>query len=268
MTSRPGKSRDSLAAELEAEILSGGLAPGDRLFSERQLAERQGVSRPMVREALRILAERGLVEIAPGRGAFVRHPSPLAGSRPLDAVYRRAHPTAWELIEARLVIESETASLAGQRAGLDDVRRLERRLQALESASDPAESVRRDLAFHLEVAVAAHNRILEAVLASLASLLAELMVRTLGEPEAHQRTARFHREVYEAIAARDPERARAAMRSHLDPAPAELGRQYDDDLDAMALRALRRLGLGDDLPRFLRDVVPADLGSGETVGAR
>ncbi len=260
MTSSPGKTRDVVAAELEREILSGGLAPGDRLLSERQLAERHTVSRPIVREALRILAERGLVEISPGRGAFVRRPSALAGVRPLDALYRRRHPTARQLSEARLMLECETASLAAQRAGLDDVRALGARLATLEAGGSPEQTVRSDLAFHLWVAAAAHNWIVEAMLGSLASLTAELMVRSLADPEVYRRSAPYHRLVYEAIAARDPAGARAAMRDHLSVASSTYGRDYDEDLDVMARRALRRLDVHDSLETFVRAVIPADPG--------
>ncbi len=260
MTNRPRTSRDAVAGELEAEIMSGGLAPGDRLPAERQLAEQHGISRPMVREALRILSERGLIRIDPGRGAFVQRPSPLAGARPLDALYRRAHPTVRELTEARMLVECETASLAARRAGLEDVRDLGGLLEELETSTAPEDLVRADLAFHLRVAAAAHSRILEAMLASLAPLSAELMVRALGEPEVHRRTAPLHARVYEAIATRDPEAARSAMQRHLEAASAGLGREYDDDLDAMAQRALRRLGVRRDLQAFLRAVLPADQG--------
>ncbi len=250
------KTREIVAAKLEAEILSGGLAPGDRLPAERRLAERHGVSRPIIREALRTLVERGLLEISPGRGAFVQRPSPLTGMRPLEAIYRRGHATAREISEARLMVECETAALAARRGGLDDVRDLGAKLGALESSGTPEDTVRNDLAFHVAVAAAAHNRIMEAMLGSVASLAAELMVRTLGDPDVYQRSARFHRLVYEAIAARDPESARAAMREHLSIASSTYGRDYDDDLDAMARRALQRLGYQEGLQAFLRAVVP------------
>ena len=262
MTSPRGKTRDVVAAELEGEILSGGLGPGDRLLSERQLAERHAVSRPIVREALRILAERGLVEISPGRGAFVQRPSALAGTRPLDALYRRGHPTARQLSEARLLLECETASLAAQRAGLDDVRMLRTCLASLEAGGGPEQTVRSDLAFHLGVAAAAHNWVIEAVLGSLASLTAELMVRSLADPDVYRRSAPYHRLVYEAIAARDPVGAGAAMRDHLSVASSTYGRDYDEDLDVMARRALRRLDIDGSLPAFVRAVIPAQAGYG------
>jgi GntR family transcriptional regulator, transcriptional repressor for pyruvate dehydrogenase complex len=253
------RSRDIVGAELEAEILSGSHAPGDRLPAERRLAEQHGVSRPMVREALRALAERGLVEVVPGRGTFVRPPSARASVRSLETHFRRGRATAREITEVRLMVECQAAALAAERGSLDDVRELEKRLTALEAAETPEETVKSDLAFHLAVTAAAHNRIMEAMLGSVASLAAELMVRSLGDPEVYRRSAPFHRRVYEAIAARDPEAARTAMHEHLQVASTTYGRDYDDDLDAMARRALRRLGYKEGLPTFLRAVTPTAL---------
>ena len=86
-------------------MLSGRLVPGDRLPSERQLAETYRLSRPMIREALRTLAERKLVKISPGRGAFVLKPSVAQGAGPLEMLYRRQGATARDLSEARLMLE-------------------------------------------------------------------------------------------------------------------------------------------------------------------
>ena len=257
MTGPQSRSRDAIAAQIEAEIVGGQLMPGDRLLSERQLSERYGASRPIVREALRSLVERGLIDVAPGRGAFVRSPSSLQGTRPLDALYRRRQPTARHLSEARIMLECEAASLAAQHAGLDDVTELQRRLDALEASRSPFESVRNDLAFHLTVAAASHNPVIETMFASIAPLSVELMVRSIGDPDVTQRSGPYHRATYEAIAARDPDRAREAMRAHLSVARDTYGRDYDQRLDTMALRALRLLGSEGSLDDFLHAVMPA-----------
>src|SRR5438876_401286 len=95
--------RSDVAAQLEAEVLSGGLEDGAKLPSERELALRLGVSRPLVREALRSLAERGLVEISPGRGTFVRTASMAEAVRPLGSHYLRQKITARHLLEVRMI---------------------------------------------------------------------------------------------------------------------------------------------------------------------
>ena len=253
MTMMSQRTRVAINTDIEGQILSGSLAPGDRLPSERRLAGQFFVSRPVVREVLRGLAERGLIEIAPSRGAFVSGVSSLAGLRPLDVLYRRRGATARQISEVRLVLEAEAASLAAERAELEQVDDLRARLERLEASHEPIETVRADLAFHLGVAAASRNPVIEAMLGSIATFTMELMVRSLGDPEVTARSAPYHKKIYEAIAARDPISAREAMRAHLSVARDTYGLDYDRNLDAMAIRALRRLGSSLSLEDFLRE---------------
>ncbi len=257
MTGQTIRTRDAIAADLEQQIVTGRLGAGSRLPSERRLSAQYGSSRPLVREALRTLVERGLIEVHPGRGAFVRRPSSLHGTRWLDVVYRRRQPTARHLSEARLMLECEAAALAAYRADLDDVTNLRRRVEALEASSTPVESVRNDLAFHLAVAAAARNPVIETMFASIAALAVELMVRSQGDPDVIRRSMPYHRATYEAIAGRDPVAAREAMRAHLSVAQETYGEDYDRILDTMAVRALQVLGSAASLEEFLRAVIPA-----------
>src|SRR6478752_5931237 len=101
--------RATLSAALEANIVSGRLAAGEKLPSERQLAVHYGVSRPIVREALRTLVERDLVVIRPGRGSYVRDARAFAAAGRLDALYRRSQATPRDLVEARMMLECTAA---------------------------------------------------------------------------------------------------------------------------------------------------------------
>src|SRR5262245_18371229 len=112
---------DAIAAALAERILSGELAPDDRLPSERRLAVEFGASRPMVREALRSLVERGLIEVEAGRGAFVRGDTGPRRFEPLDLEYRRRGTTARQLSETRLMLETEAAALATVHADAGDL---------------------------------------------------------------------------------------------------------------------------------------------------
>src|SRR5215213_6954504 len=98
--------RAALADHLEEQILAGNLAVGAKLPSERQLAERFGLSRPLVREALRGLVERRLVEVEPGRGAFVRGAHATDAAHELGLLVRRHPATPRQLVEARTMLES------------------------------------------------------------------------------------------------------------------------------------------------------------------
>lgn len=257
MTGSTPRSRDAIAADIEHQIVTGHLAGGDRLPSERRLAEQYGISRPLVREVLRTLVERGLIEVHPGRGAFVRRPSSLQVTRSLDVLYRRRQPTARHLSEARLMLECEAAALAAHRADLEDVTELRRRVEVLEASTTAVERVRNDLAFHLALAAAARNPVIETMFASIAPLTVELMVRSHGDPDVLQRSMHHHRATYEAIAARDPVAAREAMRAHLSVAQDTYGDDYDRVLDTMAVRALHLLGSSASLEEFLRVLIPA-----------
>ena len=126
---------------MEDAISEGRFAPGDRLPSERHLAESFGVSRPVIREALRTLAGRGYIEIAPGRGAFVLRPSAVQGADPLERQYLRRGATVRDLSEARLMLENEAAGLAAERASADDIADLEAALCALEGAVSALERI-------------------------------------------------------------------------------------------------------------------------------
>jgi GntR family transcriptional repressor for pyruvate dehydrogenase complex len=233
--------RAGLAAALEASILAGQIAPGTRLPSEREMAERHGVSRPAVREAIRGLVERDLIEVVPGRGAFVRHARSSDAATRLDALLRRRQPTPRHLVEARLMLEGTTAALAAKRAEGGDLEAIAAALDAFDAADGLLEQVRHDLAFHLAVARAAHNPVVETMFGAIAGLTAELMLRSLGDPATTPASLPYHRAIFDAIRDKDPVRARTAMTDHLEVAARTYGADFDRSLEAVARRELARL---------------------------
>ncbi len=249
---------DVLASALAERVRSGQLVADERLPSERQLAREFGVSRPVVREALRSLVERGLVAVEPSRGAFVRGDTGPRGFQPLDGEYLRRGTTARQLSEARLMLETEAAALAAQHADAADLATLRQAVERLEASATPLERVRNDLAFHAALAAASHNPVIETMFASIQALTVELMVRSAGDAEIVRKSAPFHRIAYEAVAVRDAAAARQAMRDHLSIAASTYGADYDQSLDATAARALRLIGSGAGLDEFLSEVLPAD----------
>jgi GntR family transcriptional repressor for pyruvate dehydrogenase complex len=254
-------SGDAIASVLAERILSGDLAADDRLPSERRLAIEFGASRPMVREALRSLIERGLIEVQPGRGAFVRGDTGPRRFEPLDLEYRRRGTTARQLSEARLMLETEAAALATEHADAGDLSALERALERLESSATPLDRVRNDLAFHTALVAASHNPMIETMFASIQGLTVELMVRSAGDAEIVRQSEPFHRIAYEAIRDRNPAAARAALQAHLSIAAHSYGEDYDRSLDTTAARALRLIGSGAGLEDFLRTVLRDETGS-------
>jgi GntR family transcriptional regulator, transcriptional repressor for pyruvate dehydrogenase complex len=234
-------SRDGLASRLEEELLGRAAQPGTKLPSERQLALRFGVSRPVVREALRSLVERGLIEISPGRGAFVRAMRMTDAARPLDALYRRQNATPRDLVEARLMLEREAAGLAAERAEPAELDAMQRILDRFDRTGDLIERARCDVAFHALIARMSHNPVIETMFSSIASLTFELMLRSLGDPAVSREGLPYHGEIFQAIRDRDAERARTAIEGHLLIARRLYGEDLDQNLDIVARRELERL---------------------------
>lgn len=252
---------DAISSALAEQVLSGELAAGDRLPSERRLALEFGASRPMVREALRSLIERGLINVEPGRGAFVLGDMATRRLQPLDLEYRRRGTTARQLSEARLMLETEAAALATEHADADDLAALGVALERLEASPTPLDRVRNDLAFHAALVRASHNPVIQTMFLSIQGLTVELMVRSAGDAEIVRQSAPYHRIAYEAIRDRNAVAARAAMQAHLSIAASTYGEDYDRSLDTTASRALRLIGSGAGLEEFLRAVVPDASGS-------
>jgi len=252
-------SGDALAGTLAERVLSGELKANDRLPSERQLAVQFGVSRPVVREALRALVERRLIEVEPSRGAFVRGDTGPSRLQPLGVEYLRRGTTARQLSEARLMLETEAAARATEHATAADLATLRAALERLEASANPLERVRNDLAFHAALVAASHNPVIETMFASIQGLTVELMVRSAGDAEIVRKSAPYHRLAYQAVVDQDGVAARAAIQAHLSIAASTYGDDYDQSLDATAARALRLIGSGAGLEEFLSSVLPGDV---------
>lgn len=232
--------RDELAQELENDIVSGRQDVGSKLPSERQLADRFGVSRPVVREALRTLVERRLVEIHPGRGAFVRDAQSSDAASQMGMFFRRKQVTARDLVEARSMLESHAAELAAARADRSDLDLMRQTLVDLEGAIDVVDQARCDLAFHYAVTRASRNPVIESMFAAVAQPMVELMLRSLIDPEVRNEALGFHYDIVAAIAANDGPRARYAMTDHIAVAEHLYGDDLDRSVETVARRELAR----------------------------
>ncbi|WP_330181733.1 FCD domain-containing protein [Nocardia sp. NBC_01503] len=217
--------RHPLAAQA-AEVLLDRLRAGEwelghRLPGETTLAAQLGVGRSTLREAIRELAGKGVLESRQGAGVFV---TALDVAEDWDAVLRRADITA--VIEARIAIEAEAAALAADRRTPADLRNILRALTARAEAGDSAEAlVDADTAFHRTVIVAAHNDILlemfNAFVPRLRRAMVEMLrIKPIANPAADQHA---HEDLYVAIRARKPEAAGTASRVHLTALKVALG---------------------------------------------
>jgi DNA-binding FadR family transcriptional regulator len=210
-----------LVRRLTDSIQAGDLRPGDRLPTESQLVQIHGVSRTVVREAMSRLNAQGLIETQQGRGSFVlASPSTIAFT--VDPSGIRSLADLSELLEFRICFETESASLAASRGDSRKIAGIRQALAGFIAEVDrPSESVRADFEFHRSIAVASGNRHLLQILDSLgrtaiATPRARLAVSNDEDGGDHHRVvAAEHANIYEAIARRNPEDARAAMRVHL-----------------------------------------------------
>ncbi|MQA02107.1 MAG: FCD domain-containing protein [Streptosporangiales bacterium] len=228
--------RQALLERLTNELLDGGTEPGAKLPSERQLAERFHISRPVVREVLRELQERGLVEISPGRGTFVRAVGALDAGRLVEVLYRRGQTTPRQLVEARTMLEGQAAALAAERATDDDVAAMGRALEGFDRATGVIGRAKADIAFHALLARASHNPVLDIMFGSISGLVFEQMLRSLDDPHVAAEGVPYHRQVLAAIENRDAAAAGAAMTEHLTLALRTYGSDLDESLERIAMR--------------------------------
>lgn len=258
----PHPTQAEIVASLEGAILSGRMATGTKLPSERAFAERSGISRTALREALRTLAARNLVEIVPGRGAFVRQPRSTDGARPIDTLLRRSQATPRHLVEARIMLEATSAALAAERAERGEIGEMADAIDELNHTSDPIRQARYDMAFHLAIAHASRNPVIEIMFGAIVPLSVELMLRSLTDASVADVSLPYHQRILDAIRQREPESARLAMTEHLAVADRTYGADYDRTLESVARDDLVRLlapghSLDDMLNAALTDPGPA-----------
>ena len=217
--------REKIVRRIVEMITSGRLTPGDRLLSERQLAEILGVSRTAIREALAKLASMGIIEVRPGEGAYVKEFSLDALVEPLATALLGEREAVEQLIEVREILETKIVVLATEKATNQDISLLKwhafRVVEDINAGSDASET---DTAFHLSLAAATHNKIL----ANIMSMLSGLMKETYGP--AREKMLRgpsaklygeHHLRICEAIEARKSKEAEQIMLEHLQLARRE-----------------------------------------------
>jgi GntR family transcriptional regulator, transcriptional repressor for pyruvate dehydrogenase complex len=211
------KLRDLAADRLLEMVVSGGLDPGERLPPERELCERLGVSRTVVREALNLLEARGLISIEHGRGAVVSGGNTDAVRDTLGLILRVRPKALWELLEMREILEVEISGLAAERATQEDVAAMRVQLERMAASIDAPEGyVDADVEFHALLARAARNGVLLTMLDPIVELLrASRRVSASRRPGSALRALGEHEEILGRVEAGDAEGARRGMREHL-----------------------------------------------------
>ena len=215
--------RDNLykqvADRIQQLIISESLRPGDKLPGERELAERMGVSRTVVREAIRVLSVRGLVKTKSGCGSYVRALDASDVSAPMALFFKlKQSPTlVRDVYDLRRIIEVEAAGLAAARATEDDLETIQETIDAMSVGAKSVEQfVQLDLDFHMALAAATHNDLLSMFLYPLTDLWQEVIRISYQIPDAAQDALFYHRSVLERIRARDIDGAKRAMQAHIE----------------------------------------------------
>lgn len=193
-----------------------GYTKGVLLPSERELCMRFGVSRTVIREALQVLAARGIVTIRRGVGVTVGSAAQQPVLDYFDLLLRQEGATVGELLELRRVLEVGVTGLAAQRATLEDIAAMEQSLQVMHARPDsPDGYVDADVEFHRLIVQGAHNRLFVTVLQPIGSLLRASRIASFRGRVAVERAINDHEVILEGIRSGSAEAARAAMYVHL-----------------------------------------------------
>lgn len=244
-----GRTADEVVQQIEDLVLEGVLSAGDRLPAERELARQFDVSRPILRDALKALEQRGLIVTRHGGGTHVADVTGEVFVRPvMDLVV--SHPrAAADYLEYRRAVEAIAAEFAARRATDDDralLAGIMARMEAAHDRADFAEEAAIDVEFHTAIGECAHNIILLHTLRACYRLLADGVFHNrlaiFSLPGAREELLGQHRAIHDAVATGDPEAARSAAVRHIDfieSAMAEADR-FDERLRVSRLRRSQR----------------------------
>ncbi|MFE0133118.1 FadR/GntR family transcriptional regulator [Streptomyces sp. NPDC059037] len=194
-------------------VADGGLGAGDRLPPERDLAARLGVSRASVKQAIVVLEVQGLVEARHGGGTYLVRDT--LDVEPVEQLVERRRRLP-DVLDAREALETKLAELAAERRTDEDLAAIRSALARMATEiEDGAHGVEGDRLFHAAVTAAAHSSILAEFMRSITDQIAESRNESLRQPGRPPRSHAQHLAILEAIEARQPKKAAAAMRRHV-----------------------------------------------------
>jgi GntR family transcriptional repressor for pyruvate dehydrogenase complex len=214
---RSSRLYEQIVQQVEESIHKGAMKAGDQLPPERELAQQFGVSRTAVREAVKALREKGLVEAYPGRGTFITDGTSYSMRQSLDRMLKAGQADgSGLLVEVREILEPEIAAMAATRADAEDLASMREQVAIMDQArKDPDAFIEADLDFHLALAEAAANPIILSLIDSIVGLLREQRMGIFQVEGGPERGQYHHKRILEAIVHKDPAGAREAMKAHL-----------------------------------------------------
>ncbi len=220
---RPAGLTQVVRGEIERLIISGHLERGSRLPTEKELAERLGVGRSSIREALRALQEVGMVEVIHGKGTFVRNEPQKAIKTQLQFLISVENKASEDLTELRLLLEAGLAGLAARRAGEEELKAIRESMAEMANAQTTGALVEAGANFHLAVVLASKNAIAATLYEAVAQVVKEVYRGQERSRSQKEQSIRDHEEIYQAIFDRDPELAAQKVHDHLVNLPLEFG---------------------------------------------
>lgn len=219
---------DEIVRQIKEALFAGKLQAGDKLPTERELAERFATSRASVREALRTLEPEGLIRVKKGAegGIFIADIDHRPAAKSFQTLLQLRKVSISEIAEARLIFEPQAARLAAERAKPGDLRELEEEIRKMEAAVESKALPRfYDLKFHLLIARAARNPILELLAESMLGVAARTITEIHPSRDTLRHVLKRHRGILEAVRRRDPEAAGKAMLEHIVDVQTRLSKQ-------------------------------------------
>ncbi|WP_203568753.1 FadR/GntR family transcriptional regulator [Aestuariimicrobium ganziense] len=208
---------ETVSERLTQAVTATGLEAGARLPSERELAEQLGVSRTVIREAIRHLAAKGVLEVRSGSGVRVAAANPEAVSQSIGLFVSRNHDLSpMHIHQVRSTLELATAELAARNATPEELDAIDAEIQTMAALTDDPEAASQsDVAFHRLIARATHNPLFLVLVDSMSDVLLEIRRATLTEPGRVTDTIAAHQAIADAIRSGESEAATAAMEAHL-----------------------------------------------------
>jgi GntR family transcriptional regulator, transcriptional repressor for pyruvate dehydrogenase complex len=208
---------EQIVQQIEQSIKDGALKEGDQLPAERELALQFGVSRTAVREAVKALHEKGLVEVYPGKGTFITSATSHSMRQTMGRLMKAGQSEgAPDLAEVREILEPEIAALAASRANEENFAAMREAIAVMDEARGDADAfIEADLDFHLALAEAAANPLILSLIDSIVGLLREQRIGIFHVDGGPERGQSHHKRILEAVERGDSPGARDAMRAHL-----------------------------------------------------
>lgn len=228
---KPSTLASRVSRDLLAAIVSGKFKPGEFLPAEESLCEEFGVSRPIIREAMKSLVGVGVVRTRQGQGSVVVDQDEWNEFSAELLIVRcetgAIHDVVHEVLELRIGLEASAAEAAAVRAKPVDIQVLRKHVDAMQNAKDTDEFMVHDIAFHQEILRIAGNRLVVKLFALLDPMLRSARALTLEHqkaPTSILRGVAEHRKILEAVARHSPDQARAASIQHV----ALIGHRFDE----------------------------------------